>query len=483
MAHTEKQDSGIAFPQYKLCISSTGGGGGKTLLSLGLGRALAQLGKKVKPFKKGPDYIDAAWLSAACKNPTANLDPFFLDPSSLREFYGEAIGKSVPDIALLEGNRGLYDGLDEYGTCSTAALARLLEFPVLLTVDCAKTTRTLAAILNGLTSFEEGLRFAGVILNNVGSARHEQALRKAIAASSPLPVLGCLPRLPANPLPERHMGLATTGGNLSPRADAIFNQLADLVSEHCDLDAILNAAQVSATAQLPPAPVIPEITGERPVIGYASDEALWFYYPENLEALEKSGAALKKFSLLNPREDDLENLSGIYLGGGFPEDYAQKLSASPILAKIAKAAAGNLPIYAECGGLLLLCDSLSHKGVDWPMANVFPLRAEWHKRPQGLGYVAGEIIGENPYYPVGLRIKAHEFHYSSCSPLAAVDFKVRLSRGQGLHSGQDGICVRNVWGSYFHVFAPSLSIWAENFVKLAAHFRVGIHPLPSTHAP
>lgn len=470
MPPTEKQDPGINFPEYKLCISSTGGGGGKTLLALGLGRALSQLGKKVKPFKKGPDYIDAAWLSAACRAPATNLDPFFLDAAALRKFYGEAISKSAPDFALLEGNRGLYDGLDEHGSRSTAALARLLDFPVLLTVDCAKTTRTLAAILNGLTSFEEGLRFAGVILNNVGSLRHEQALRKAIATSSSLPVLGCLPRLRENPLPERHMGLATTGGIISPRADDIFSDLARLIRDNCDIDAILKSAcpgKITAPKAAPSMASKPD----GPVIGYAEDEALWFYYPENLEALEKSGAKLKKISLLNSDPEELQNLSGIYLGGGFPEDYVQRLSTSPALAKLAGLASGNLPIYAECGGLLLLCATLCHNGREWPMANVFPLKAEWHDRPQGLGYVEGNVIAPNPYYPVGLRIKAHEFHYSSCSPLAAIDFKVRLSRGKGLYASEDGVCMGNVWGSYFHIFAPALSIWAENFVKLAADFK------------
>lgn len=475
MSDTVSSTLKTPFPEYRLCISSTGGGGGKTLLALGLGRALAQLGKKVKPFKKGPDYIDAAWLSAACHNPATNLDPFFLDAAGLQEFYDAAISKATPDIALLEGNRGLYDGLDEHGTCSTAALARLLDFPILLTVDCAKTTRTLAAILNGLTSFEKGLRFSGIILNNVGSARHEQALRKAIAASSSLPVLGCLPRLSANPLPERHMGLATTGGTLSPRAEAIFNDLAELIRENCDLDAILQSARLP-NAALPQKPKIPRAPNRNnPVIGYAEDEALWFYYPENLEALEKSGAILKKFSILNANPHDLRDLSGIYLGGGFPEDYAPRLSDSPALAAIARLTSGGIPVYAECGGLLLLCSSLFCNGKEWPMANVFPLRAEWHRRPQGLGYVEGTVTGQNPYYPVNLPIKAHEFHYSSCAATAPVDFKVRLSRGKGLFNGQDGVCVHNAWGSYFHIFAPALSIWAKSFVRLATNFQTASH--------
>lgn len=462
----------MSFAQYKLCISSTCGGGGKTLLSLGLGAALTKRGIKVKPYKKGPDYIDTAWLSAACGTAATNLDPFFLERQELISFFKRSFAKSGASFALLEGNRGLYDGLDAHGSYSTATLARMLDFPLLLTLNCAKTTRTIAAIVNGLTAFEKDLHFAGIILNNVGSSRHEQALLQALENSLSLPVLGCLPRLPENPLPERHMGLATTGVELAPHAMQIIKRLANLVNLYCDVDKILQISQVEpASLKTPAATSKPDKfaghSESRPIIGYPRDASFWFYYPENLEALESKGAKLERISLLESEPYNWQKLSGLYLGGGFPEDYCKELSSSPNLPQIRELAAKGLPIYAECGGVLLLCRSLACQNAVWPMAGVFNFDAIWHKRPVGLGYVEGEVTGNNPFYPRGLKIKGHEFHYSSCTSVDEADYQVKLSRGAGLRKGWDGICTNNTWGSYLHIFAPALPVWSENFVALA----------------
>lgn len=470
--------------QYKLCISSTSGGGGKTLFSLGLGALLREKGYKVKPFKKGPDFIDSAWLSAACGIPAANLDPFFLEKKELITFFRESFRQSGASFALLEGNRGLYDGLDAAGSYSTATLSRILDFPILLTLNCAKSTRTIAAIVNGLTSFEPGLRFAGIVFNNVGSARHEKALIQALSSSTDLPVLGSLPRLPENPLPERHMGLATTGSQLSPHARQIFSRLANLIRENCDLDKILLASEASLTPNdITDYSQINKTAHKEnpetvPLIGYSQDSAFWFYYPENLQALEKAGAKLQAVSLLDPAVFNWKNLSGLYLGGGFPEDYCEELSSSPHLAQIRQLAALGCPIYAECGGLLLLCKSLAFNGGVWQMAGLFDLHATWHPRPKGLGYVEGKVTGKNPYFPLGLSIKGHEFHYSSCAPSEDVEYKIKLSRGTGLAEGHDGVCIDNVWGSYLHIFAPAMPIWAKNFVKLASDYQKSslLHP-------
>lgn len=466
-------------PIHKLCVSSTGGGGGKTLFSLSLGRALSQAGMRVKPYKKGPDYIDAAWLSTACRLPATNLDSFFLSDKELKKFFQKSLNKFNPAFALLEGNRGLYDGLDENGACSTAHIARLLNFPILLTLDCAKLTRTLAAIIKGLTEFEQELNFIGVILNNIGSSRHENSLRKALNTSLNIPVLGVLPRFTENPLPERHMGLATTGSLLTAESESILDRLAETLRKNCDIANILvltrqadpKRSDVSPVTVESPAPAaVPKF---RPVIGYVEDDAFWFYYPENLEALSDSGAVLKKISLLNSADITWEELCGLYIGGGFPEDYCARLSNSRHLAALRQNALLGLPIYAECGGLLLLAKTLTHKGQIWPMANVFPLKAVWRSRPAGLGYVEGEVIGDNPFYPKGMRLRGHEFHYTSCEPLENTHYQIALSRGTGLAPGLDGLCRLNTWASYLHIFSPGLPLWSENFVRLAKSYQTG----------
>lgn len=498
------------FP--RLCVSAASGGGGKTLLSLGLARAFREAGITVKPFKKGPDYIDAAWLGRAAGGaggaPATNLDPFFLEAPELARLFAKTLEAAAPQgscrLGLIEGNRGLYDGLDEAGSCSTARLARALACPVLLCLDATKMTRTAVALLSGLLNFESGLRFCGVVFNRVGSPRHEDALRRMVAAHLELPVLGALPRMARNPLPERHMGIASTGGSLSAEADALLNELAVLVREHVDMGALLTAAK--SAGPLPG--VEAESTGEtraqapeplhisapptatprsfaapkiRPRIGYVRDAAFWFYYPENLAALTEAGAELVPLSLADAPESGAglwEGLDGLYLGGGFPEDFLPQLSGSPQLTRLAGLSQAGLPIYAECGGMILLSQGMERDGVFWPLAGALPLRIVWTPRPQGLGYVEGIVRGANPFFPAGLRLRGHEFHYSACRLDAdAAPPALELVRGSGMGrqaggaTPVDGILCGSTWGAYTHIFAPAVPCWAPNFVAAAADRR------------
>lgn len=533
-----------------LCVSAASGGGGKTLLTLGLARAAARSGLAVKPFKKGPDYIDAAWLGAAAGRAATNLDPFFLSPRELRALFVRAMRpllmRTAPEnagaLALVEGNRGLYDGLDARGSCSTAALARTLDCPVLLCLNATKMTRTAAALLSGLLGFEPGLRFLGVVLNQVGSPRHETALRRAVEAALPLPVLGALPRLARNPLPERHMGLASSGDGLADKAHTVLEQLADLVQAHTDLGRILSDARDAAGALPDAAPEVSEVSassevaglsqratparrrsggpraagGRRPRIGYLRDAAFWFYYEENLDALRMAGAELTPLALLDDRTTTekgqaragagvtapppaLDALDGLYLGGGFPEDFLPQLTASPLLPHLARLALLGLPVYAECGGLILLSRGMERDGQFWPLAGVLPVRALWSARPQGLGYVEATVTRANPFFPTGLALRGHEFHYSRCVPDAGAEPErgpahgvgdnaacagggwttaLTLTRGTGLGfcpggdaSACDGLVRGKVWASYTHIFAPAVPCWAAGFVDAARAFR------------
>ena len=512
--------SGPGLSAPRLCVSALSGGGGKTLLSLGLARALRGRGLTVKTFKKGPDYIDAAWLGLASGLPATNLDPFFLSASALRDLFARSL-KAVhapgrETLALLEGNRGLFDGLDVAGSCSTAELARILACPVLFSLDRTKMTRTAAALVQGLLAFEPGLHFCGVVLNQVGSARHEGIVRRAIEAHTDLPVLGALPRLEGNPLPERHMGIASSGHWLAEDAEARLERMAALMRGHLDLDAVLAAAcaapplspdtletpepqtrteVISGTAAAPsdvtpvPPKLCPPVSGAgsevRPRIGYVRDAAFWFYYAENLQALEDAGAELLELRLVSDDADDgpeqdarWQSLDGLWLGGGFPEDCGPELSRSPRLPLIVRLAQQGLPVYAECGGFMLLSEGIERDKAFWPMCGLFPVRASFCPRPQGLGYLAGRVVADNPFFPVGLELRGHEFHYSRCrwqgeAPAPAL----ALSRGQGMglmgtppHKG-DGLTRWRVWAAYAHIFAPAVPCWAPNFVSAARQYR------------
>lgn len=484
----------------RLMVAGLSGGSGKTLFTLGLIRALTRQGLAVTACKKGPDYIDAAWLALAAgaeqghsphpfwgsTQAPVNLDPFFLDNARLRDQL--ALRHENRDVAIIEGNRGLFDGRDVHGSCSTAALARALDCPVVVVVNATKMTRTAAAVVAGLAAFEP-FRFAGVVFNQVGTARHARLLRQAVEAHTDIPVLGLLPRLARNPMPERHMGLA--GGHASsPEVETCLEALADHVTAHSDIPRLLRAAQDAPPLDdiRPFWPDSPVAAGPRPRIGVVRDEALWFYYQENLEALERAGAELVPLRLLDDAPgsgpDPWERLHGLYLGGGFPETMAEALSRSPRLARLRAMAEAGCPIYAECGGLMVLCHSLRTPDAEIPLAGVLPLRTVLYPRPQGLGYVEAEVSASNPFHPLGMPLRGHEFHYSACESLDGQPLfgpetdgtppvlTLHAGTGMGRTKGQaaDGWCRQQVFAAYTHLFAPAAPHWAAAVVQAARTF-------------
>ena len=456
--------------QARLVISGLSGGSGKTLVSLGLSRLFARRGLAVQPCKKGPDYIDYAWLALAARRPAACLDPYFLDDAALLQQFSRLCARHPSALAVIEGNRGLFDGRDAEGTCSTAHVARLLQAPVILTMNCAKMTRTAAAIVSGIANFEPDLHLAGVILNNVAGERHGSMLRQAIETYTDIPVMGILPRLRENPLPERHMGLSLNVAG--EREHAVLDHLADLLEEHTDAGLFLSLAR--SAPPLPdvslPVPSAQEKTKAR--IGYVQDKALWFYYEENLEALREAGAELVRLSLFDA--EPWPSVDGLYLGGGYPELFADDISASPRLADIRALSLTGRPVYAECGGFMVLCDALLLEDGPRPMAGLLPPRPRFFRRPQGLGYVTADVVAENPFHPLGSTWRGHEFHYSRCEwpdgPLPPCC--LTLSPGTGMYEKNgvhyDGLLSRRTFACWTHLFAPAVPHWAERFVAACA---------------
>lgn len=456
--------------QPRIVISGLSGGSGKTLVSLGLSRLFTRHGLAVQPCKKGPDYIDYAWLALAAGKPAACLDPYFLDDERLSLQFRRICARRRPDIAVIEGNRGLFDGRDLQGSCSTAHVARLLQAPVVLTMNCAKMTRTAAAIVSGMANFEPGLHLAGVILNNVAGERHGAMLRRAIESYTDIPVLGILPRLGRNPLPERHMGLSLDTAD--PDLHAVLDHLADTLEEHTDAGIFLSLAR-SAPA-LPDLPSQPEAARpaenlSRPRIGYVQDKAMWFYYEENLEALRDAGAELVRLDMFDSAP--WPELDGLYLGGGYPELFADEISASPHMEDIRRISLANRPVYAECGGFMLLCRALLLDDGPRAMAGLFPASPRFFRRPQGLGYVTARVTAQNPFHPLNSEWPGHEFHYSRCdwAESSRPACCLTLSPGTGMYEENglhyDGLLVRRTFACWTHIFAPAVPHWAENFVE------------------
>lgn len=459
---------GWTYP--RLVIAAMRGGAGKTTLSLGMAAAWKRCGRMVAPFKKGPDYIDAAWLSLAADRPCHNLDTFLMGRKKAQfSFWHNA---DAGGISLVEGNRGLYDGVDPEGSQSTAELAKLLLAPVILIVDCEKVTRTAAAMVLGCQRLDPEVDIQGVILNRVARSRQEKILRTAIEQSCNLPVLGAVPRLREFPFPERHLGL-TPPQEHSWVQEALI-QAAEVAEKYLDLDQLWEVA-----AHAPP--FIPEMEErlladkkglQEVVIGVIKDSAFQFYYPENLQALVERGARVIEVSAIHGRE--LPPLDGLYIGGGFPETHAQLLAENMHFRRSLREAAENgLPIYAECGGLMYLGETLLVDGRSYPMAGVLPIGFGMEKRPQGHGYTVLEVEKENPFFPVGTILKGHEFHYSRVLWLkeGKVYLAHRVIRGTGIDGARDGLCFKNVLASYSHLHALGCTEWADALVEKAILYR------------
>ena len=507
----------MEFP--RIIIAALRGGSGKTLLSIGITAALSKSGKSIAPFKKGPDYIDAGWLALAAGRPCYNLDSFLLNADqNLQSFLTHASNR---DISVIEGNRGLYDGIDLEGSTSTAELAKLLKCPVVLCVDCTKITRTMAAVVAGCIRFDSQVDLKGVILNRVANRRHEQKLRDSIEHYCRIPVLGAIPKLAEQLFPERHLGLVPTLEHdwANDAIDAVIN----IAQEHLDLDAIVKIAheapglegqktedrrqrteneglsiegrdqapetssqrpETSGGLALRPVPSKSRLqpdevgspTGEagKPRIGVIKDSAFQFYYPENIDALTHEGAEVVFISPLKDKQ--MPELDGLYIGGGFPETHAQQLADNTGFSdRLKSLVEDGFPIYAECGGLMYLGENLVLEGQSYPMTGILPLTFDFFKRPQGHGYTLFQVERKNPYFEVGSEIRGHEFHYSRVSNWTGDkrDLDFLMKRGVGIAGDRDGILYKNVLATYIHLHAVGTPQWAKALVQQAALYKRG----------
>ncbi len=452
----------------RLTIAGLSGDSGKTVVSVGLSRFLADKGYRVVPFKKGPDYIDMEWLSRGASHPCYNVDLFLMNrDQALGSFCLNAQGA---DCAVIEGNRGLYDGMDVEGSVSTAEIAKLLKSPVILVIDCTKMTRTAAALVLGCQKFDDDVVIAGVILNRLAGARHESTIRKSIESYCRIPVLGTIPKLRNVHFPDRHLGLVPPQEH--PGSEEAIRTASDIVRTYVDTARMLEIAQ-GATLLDCPVRRKADPAEKKLRIGIIRDSAFQFYYPENLEELTSAGGDLIEFSAL---EDSLPpSLDALYIGGGFPETHAAALAENVTLRNDIKDAAENgLPIYAECGGLMYLSRELVWEGRSYPMAGVFPVEIGVGKKPCGHGYTLLEVRDSNPFYAPGQKLRGHEFHYSfvrSVDPTDRCRFVFGVMRGEGIADGREGLLCRNALATYTHIHAMGTPEWTQGMLRAAWVFR------------
>ncbi len=436
---------------------------GKTSVSIGIAASLKARGYKIQTFKKGPDYIDALWLTSASGRSCRNLDFHTMSPDFIKEYFHTY--EKYSHVSLVEGNKGLFDGVSVEGTDSNAALATLLDLPVVLVIDARGMTRGIAPVVQGYLGFDRNVQISSIILNQVGGARHETKLRAAIENYTDMRVIGAMGQHPEMEIPERHLGLIPANetkeaSNLIQHARRIVDQAVDINS----LATTLSKEEEPATLALSVTPSLPYNLR----IAVANDLAFGFYYPDDLEAIRHSGATIIPFDTL--RDEKLPNCDGLFIGGGFPETQASELSANVSLREdIKKCIKQGMPTYAECGGLMYLSQSLTTwSGQKFPMVGAIPGDAVMQSQPVGRGYVQLEHTGLMRWPGRGkdTKIPAHEFHYGALENLPDnLEYAYRVTRGHGIDGYHDGLIIRNALSSFSHQRNIDGNNWVERFVS------------------
>ncbi len=444
-------------------VAGTASGVGKTTVSLALMASYRRRGKVVQAFKCGPDFLDTGHHSKVCGRPSRNLDTWMLSHEANRSLYAKA--RRDADVVVVEGMMGLFDGVaggTEQG--SAAEIAKLLDLPVILVVDAGKSGRSLAAVVKGFTIFDPALRFAGVVLNKVASESHFRLLEPAIRETCNLPVLGWLPREASIAIPERHLGLHT--------AEEVTDweqkreQFADFAEEHLDLDLLSNVTSgpPNFSSDIPTA----QIALKHVRIGVAQDQAFSFYYQDNLDRLQELGAEIVSFSPLSDSSLPAE-LDALYFGGGYPELFAETLSGnSSMLADIRAFAHAGKPVYAECGGMIYLSDTLQTlNGQSFSMAGLLPLTVSMTEKLSRFGYTQLEFTRDCLLGKQGTITRGHSFHYSQCIPAQEIATAYRVKYTLSGKEEVEGYLRGNILGSYLHLHFLANPSLAENFVAQA----------------
>jgi cobyrinic acid a,c-diamide synthase len=438
-----------------LLIAGTGSGVGKTTIAMGLMAAFSRK-VKVQPFKVGPDFIDPTHHTRICGRPSRNLDSFIMGEKGVIETFVR--GSKGADFCIIEGVMGLFDGLDATEIASSAHIAKILKVPVILVINAAGVSRSIAAVVKGFMEFDRDVNIQGIILNNIGSDRHVKLIRDSLdSAGIKIPVIGAVPKNKNFSIPSRHLGLEMAHENNNDTAE-----LASFIEQHVDIETVKSIAGNFKA---------PELNFEEQheqfavKIGIASDSAFCFYYQDTFDSLKRSGAELVFFS---PMSDKLPKVDGLYLGGGYPELYAKELEASNTRHEIKKAAQDGMPIYGECGALLYLGTSLETDST-YRMAGVLSASSRMTGKLQALGYTQARSVMDSPIAKKGAIIRGHEFHYSTTECDRDARFVYRLQRGKGIFEGRDGLMEHNAMASYMHTHPASNSF--DEFLRECSRYR------------
>ncbi len=466
----------------RILIAGDRSSAGKTTISIGIMSVLRDMGYEVQPFKVGLDFIDPSYHTEVTGRHSRNLDGYLMSEPAVREVFSHAVEGA--DIAVIEGVRGLFEGLEATSDIgSTAQIAKLLKCPVLLVINARSITRSTAALVSGYKSFDPEVNIVGVILNNIGSSRHGEKARTSVEMYTDTPVIGEIPRTEEMKISMRHLGLipALEGRRRLSDFDERLRGIKNIIKEGIDVDKLVSLAKSAEPLQKPGVNIFKPRTREKsPKIGVALDEAFNFYYRDNLELLELAGAKLVYFSPVN--DSSLPEVDGLYIGGGYPELFARELEDNESMrASIKQASFDGLPVYAECGGLMYLTKEIrtdvSGSGNynmaemasgSFEMVGVITGRTLMgHKRV--VNYNVGRFVKDNVIGKAGTSFIGHEFHHSEIVELPEdTTFAIRLERGVGIKGELDGVLVKNTMAAYAHLHGASYTGFARSFVDFCS---------------
>ena len=438
----------------RLVLAGATSGVGKTTISCAIIHAMTKLGYSVQPFKVGPDYIDPSYLTEVSGNNTRNLDPWIMGNKELVKSF---VTNSTSNVSLIEGVMGFYDGFSgKSNLASTHHVATLLKAPVILVLDASKTARSIAATAMGYKTFHKNSRISGIILNKIGSKKHELLCRQALE-SLKTPIFGCIPKNSNLSLESRHLGLIPI-----IEQKQLLKKIRNLASNISDF---LNIHEIiKLSKQTSKLPKVSTQKQKRPktTIAIALDNSFNFYYPDNFDALRREGAKIVFFSPISDK--NIPRCNGIFIGGGFPEILANSLEKNrKIQQSIKKLAEDNLPIYAECGGLMYLTKSISYGNKKHKMVGIFDCETKMTKKMK-LNYTKGTILSKSLISSAPQKLRGHEFHYSEINSIPKDSkFIYQLSIGEGIQNKKDGLTEFNTLASYGHLYFDS-SNYARNFI-------------------
>jgi len=438
-------------------ISAAHKSSGKTIISLGLCRAISNLNSKVQSFKKGPDYIDPIWLAKATHQPCYNLDFFNMSPEEILDLYNNHSATS--DVSIVEGNKGLFDGMSVDGGDANADLAKSLNLPVILVIDTNGMTRGIAPLLQGYQNFDHGVNIQGVILNKVGGDRHESKLINAIEHYTDLKVYGSVQRNKELDIDERHLGLMPA--NEDDKSEIKINRISEIIADSINIQKVLSDTNNDFVSQSKTRESIPSSLN----IAIPKDAAFGFYYQDDLNLFEELGTKISYFDAI--KDSKLPECDGLFIGGGFPEMNLEELSSNKsLLTDIQNKINAGLPAYAECGGLMYLTNNIEYLGRSFPMVGVINANTVMTQRPVGRGYVEIEPTDSHPWKDVSRKISAHEFHYSRLENIATdYEYAYNVLRGEGINNKKDGIITKNLLATYSHLRSVGGNLWVQQFIE------------------